>query len=215
MTALGEPPLPALELLELRVHAYLLFSLESNLLERYLPSKCFGYTRRVSGDGVDLILEQWRRERPDLDPSPIGVIGRVSRLAQTIDRELAPVFAQFGLSNGEFDVLATLRRAGEPHALTPTELSRTVMISSGGMCKRLDGLERAKLVRRTPDPSDRRGTLVVLTPRGKRLVDEAVVAHLRNEERLLSRLDGDQRARLAELLSELLRRPATPGALPS
>ena len=166
--------------------------------------KNIGYTRAMEEDAVDLIVEQWRQERPDLDPSPIAVIGRVSRLARKLELELDRVFAQFGISSGDFDVLATLRRTGAPHALTPTELCRTMMLSSGGMTKRLDRLERAKLIRRTPDPADRRGTLVKLTPHGKALVDRAVVAHLANEERLLARLSTAERARLAKLLSELL-----------
>ena len=161
----------------------------------------------MAEDEVDVIVEQWRRERPDLDPSPMAVLGRVSRLARVLEQAFDGVFAEFGISAGDFDVLATLRRAGAPYALTPTKLSRTMMISSGGMTKRLDRLERAKLIRRAPDPTDRRGTLVKLTPQGKRLVDRAVVAHLANEERLLARLDRAERARLAGLLSELLREP--------
>ena len=155
-------------------------------------------------DAVDRITTQWRRERPDLDPAPMAVIGRISRVAALVERELEGVFAGFGLSGGDFDVLATLRRAGAPHRLTPGELSRSTMITTGGMTKRLDRLEARGLIRRAPDPRDRRGKLIGLTTEGRALVDRAVEAHLRNEERLLSSLSGPGREHLAALLRELL-----------
>ena len=155
-------------------------------------------------DGVDLILEQWSRERPDLDVSPMGVIGRISRLSRIFERGLAEIFSSFGLGGGEFDVLATLRRAGEPYRLTPTELSKSLMVSSRGMTNRLDRLERADFIIRLPDPSDRRGTLVCLTDEGRRLVDEVVAAHVENEHRLLDSLGPSERKTLADLLRKLL-----------
>jgi DNA-binding MarR family transcriptional regulator len=156
-------------------------------------------------DHVDSILAQWRRERPDLDSSPMGVIGRISRAERTLGASLERLFAGFGLSRGEFDVLATLRRSGSPYRLTPTALFTDLMLSSGGMTNRLDRLERAGLIARSPDPSDRRGTLVELTPRGQELVDAAVAAHLANEQRLLEALSADEREQLAGLLRKLLR----------
>jgi DNA-binding MarR family transcriptional regulator len=154
-------------------------------------------------DGVDLILEQWRRERPDLDPSPIGVIGRISRLARELEQRLEPVYREHGLEAGWYDVLATLRRAGPPHRLRPTEFTSALMLTSSGTTKRLDRLEQAGLITRGPDPDDRRGTLITLTAAGRRIVDAASDAHLRNERRLLSALtDSDQR-RLADLLRKL------------
>ena len=155
-------------------------------------------------DGVDLILEQWSRERPDLDVSPMGVIGRISRLSRIFERGLVETFSSFGLGGGEFDVLATLRRAGEPYRLTPTELSKSLMVSSGGMTNRLDRLERAGFITRLPDPSDRRGTLVCLTDEGRRLVDEVVAAHVENEHHLLDSLAPSERKTLADLLRKLL-----------
>ena len=155
-------------------------------------------------DGVDLILKQWARERPDLDVSPMGVIGRISRLSRIFERELQEVFSYFGLNPGEFDVLATLRREGKPYQLNPTELSKALMVSSGGMTNRLDRMERAGLVTRQPDPGDRRGSQVVLTEKGLRLVEEVVAEHVTNEHRLLSALQKTDRERLANLLRELL-----------
>jgi DNA-binding MarR family transcriptional regulator len=158
-------------------------------------------TRR---DAVDSIIDQWLRERPDLDPSPMGVVGRISRVAALLGPELERVYAAHGVSGGEFDVLATLRRAGPPHRLTPGQLTRSTMLTTGGMTKRLDKLESRGLVRREPDPRDRRGALIGLTDAGRAVVDEALVAHLANEDRLLTALPPAKRAQLAELLRELL-----------
>lgn len=154
-------------------------------------------------DGVDLILEQWRRERPDLDPSPIGVIGRVSRLARELEQRLEPVYREHGLEAGWYDVLATLRRAGPPYRLRPTEFTSALMLTSSGTTKRLDRLEQAGLITRGPDPGDRRGTLISLTAAGRKLVDTASEAHLENERRLLSALTDAERRQLADLLRKL------------
>ena len=154
-------------------------------------------------DGVDLILEQWRRERPDLDPSPIGVIGRISRLARELEQRLEPVYREQGLEPGWYDVLATLRRIGPPYQLRPTEFSNTLMLTSSGTTKRLDRLEQAGLITRAPDPEDRRGTLITLTDAGHALVDRASEAHLDNERRLVSALTAAERRELAGLLRKL------------
>jgi DNA-binding MarR family transcriptional regulator len=155
-------------------------------------------------DAVERITAQWRRERPDLDPAPMGVIGRISRIATLVQRELERVFAQYGITGGDFDVLSTLRRSGAPYRLTPGKLSRSTMVTTGGMTKRLDRLETSGLIRRESDPRDRRGKLIALTDEGRALVDTAVEAHLRNEERLLADLSAAKRDELAALLRELL-----------
>ena len=154
-------------------------------------------------DGVDEILDQWRRERPDLDPSPIGVVGRISRLAREIEQRLEPVYREHGLEAGWHDILATLRRSGPPYRLRPTELTGATMLTSSGTTKRLDKLEQAGLIARTPDPDDRRGTLITLTDEGRRVIDATTAAHWDNERRILAGLsDADQR-RLADLLRAL------------
>ena len=150
-------------------------------------------------------LEQWRRERPDLDVSPMGVIGRLNEVSALIARDrLAPVFARFGLQAGEFDVLATLRRSGAPYALTPTELYEATMVTSGAMTARLDRLEKAGLIQRAPHPSDRRGIVVQLTAKGLALVDEALAAHVANEHAILAGLTAAERETLANLLAKLI-----------
>jgi DNA-binding MarR family transcriptional regulator len=154
-------------------------------------------------DGVDLILEQWRRERPDLDPSPIGIIGRISRLARELEQRLEVVYREHGLEPGWHDVLATLRRSGPPYRLRPTEFTGALMLTSSGTTKRLDRLEQAGLIRRDPDPDDRRGTLITLTPKGSALIDNVTKAHLENERRLLSALSESEQRRLADLLRKL------------
>src|SRR6266516_3893766 len=154
-------------------------------------------------DGVDVILEQWRRERPDLDTSPIGVIGRISRLAREIERRLEPVYAASGLEPGWYDVLATLRRAGPPYRLRPTDFAATLMLTSSGTTKRLDRLEAAGHITREPDPSDRRGVLIALTPQGRSLIDRATGQHMANERRILSGLTAAEQHQLAGLLRKL------------
>jgi DNA-binding MarR family transcriptional regulator len=157
----------------------------------------------TEGDGVDAILEQWRRERPDLDHSPIGVVGRVSRLARAIESRLEPVYREHGLEPGWHDVLATLRRSGPDYRLRPTDLTNATMLTSSGMTKRLDKLEAAGLITRAHDPADRRGTLIALTPRGRELIDALTEAHLANERRILAALSETEQRELANLLRRL------------
>jgi DNA-binding MarR family transcriptional regulator len=154
-------------------------------------------------DGVDLILEQWHRERPDLDASPISVIGRISRLARELEQRLEPVYRAHGLEPGWHDVLATLRRTGPPYRLRPTEFTSALMLTSSGTTKRLDRLEQAGLITRGADPADRRGTLITLTPKGLELIDNVTEAHLDNERQLLASLSDAEQNRLADLLRKL------------
>jgi DNA-binding MarR family transcriptional regulator len=155
-------------------------------------------------DGVDEIVEQWRTERPDLDPSPIGIVGRVSRLARELEARLEPVYKAHGLEPGWHDVLATLRRNGPNARLRPTDLTNATMLTSSGTTKRLDKLEREGLIQREADPGDRRGTLIALTPAGRELIDSVTAAHLANEKRLLTTLNEDEQKALADLLRKLL-----------
>lgn len=151
-------------------------------------------------------VAQWRRERPDLDPSPMELLGRLAESAHVVARDrLNPLFARFGLQPGEFDVLATLRRSGPPFMLTPTQLYEATMVSSGGMTNRLDRLERTGWIERRPDPDDRRGVRVALTDAGRALIDEAVAAHVANEHALLAALGEEERETLSRLLGKLLR----------
>lgn len=159
---------------------------------------------RAAPDAVDAILEQWQRQRPDLELMPMGIFGRLARLFAVGSRAVNATLAEHDLNVGEFDVLAALRRAGAPYRLTPTELSRTLMLSSGAMTNRIDRLEQGGLVERHEDPQDRRGTLVALTPVGRERVDTAVTAHVANEAKLLSALSASEQARLDGLLRKLL-----------
>ena len=158
-------------------------------------------------DEIDRIVEQWNRERPDLDASPTHTLQRITRMSLLQGVSFARVFAPYGISFGEYLVLAALRRAGKPYRMNPTSLFNSVILSSGAMTNRLDRLEAMGLVERQPDPADRRGRLVALTERGGELVDAAVVDHLENEHRLLGALDSEERAQLAELLRKLLSSP--------
>jgi DNA-binding MarR family transcriptional regulator len=153
---------------------------------------------------VDAILEQWRRERPDLDVSALGLLARLFRAAHLADATLAKMLVGHDLQTGWFDLLAALRRAGSPYELNPTELMQATMLSSGGMTKRLDRMADAGLVKRRADPSDRRGTLVTLTRRGEDVIDKAVEDHVANEERILRSLTRAERRSLDDLLRTLL-----------
>ncbi|MBF8164593.1 MarR family winged helix-turn-helix transcriptional regulator [Ectopseudomonas hydrolytica] len=156
-------------------------------------------------DRAQLAANQWQQQRPDLDGFSMAVIGRLGELSQVISRDhLLPFFAAHGLQAGEFDLLATLRRSGEPYALMPTTLYESAMISSGGMTSRIDRLEKAGLIERRKHPSDRRGVLVALTPAGFDLIDGMLAAHVANLQRVLSGLTVDEQQTLHELTGKLL-----------
>ncbi|GEK80022.1 MarR family winged helix-turn-helix transcriptional regulator [Agrococcus baldri] len=155
----------------------------------------------MASDVVATIVEQWRSERPDLDPSPIGVIGRLSRVSQHVTADLVSLYRRFDLSEGEFDVLATLRRVGAPHALAPSALVGLTMVTKGAVSKRLDTLEAKGLIAREAAAHDGRGRIVRLTDAGLALIDEAVAAHLQNERRILDALPARDRAELERILT--------------
>jgi DNA-binding MarR family transcriptional regulator len=154
-------------------------------------------------DAVARIVEQWRAQRPDLDPGPLLVIGRIHRVGQLLDTALRPTFARAGLAPGDFDVLAALRREGPPHQRTAGELGQALMVSSGGITKQVDRLVGKGLVTRGTGAHDGRVRYVRLTPAGVTLVDELIAQHLDTERRLLSALDADQLTQLATALGAL------------
>jgi DNA-binding MarR family transcriptional regulator len=158
----------------------------------------------MNEDAIDRIVHQWKRERPDLDVSATHVLQRISRIYMLQSASFAAVFDRFGITFGEFEVLAALLRSGPPYRMSPGDLIGAVVLSSGAMTNRIDRVEALGLVERLPDLSDRRGTLVALTSAGERTVDAAVVEHLANEERLLSALSSTERRTLAHLLRTLL-----------
>lgn len=148
-------------------------------------------------DHVDRVRAQWRAARPHVDTSPIEVIGRLARVNDAVREQLISLYREFGLGEGEFDVLATLRRSGE---LNPTELAAQTMVTSGAVSKRLDRLESAGLVRRRGSDVDGRGRVVALTEDGRALIDRAFDAHMENERRLLASLDAADRDALVRIL---------------
>ncbi|MBJ8337516.1 MarR family transcriptional regulator [Antrihabitans sp. YC3-6] len=154
-------------------------------------------------DRVDVIVDQWSRERPDLPTEAMGIFGRLGRVAMLLEAAINATFDRHGLQRGEFDVLAALRRSGAPFELNPSVLAETMMLSRAGMTGRLDRLEGAGLVRRIADSADRRSVRVALTPSGRSLVDIVVADHVENEERLLSVLAAKDRREL-DRISRLL-----------
>lgn len=157
----------------------------------------------MSTDAVARIVQQWRDERPDLDPSPMLVVGRIHRLAQLLDTALRPPFAEVGLGQGDFDVLAALRRGGPPYSRTPSELRESLMVTQGAVTKQVGRLVAKGLVTRQVASDDARSRTVTLTEAGLAMVDELVGTHLANERRLLSALTGSQVSDLGTLLGLL------------
>lgn len=155
-------------------------------------------------DHVDRIREQWRQERPELDTYPPEIIGRLHRLAQALTAQLVEVYARYGLSEPEFDMLATLRRMGAPYELPAGELSAHTMVTTGGLTKRVDRLVARGLVERGESPADRRSRLIRLTDQGFTLIDEAFTAHMANERRLLDELGEADTAALEPILRRWL-----------
>jgi DNA-binding MarR family transcriptional regulator len=153
-------------------------------------------------DYVQQLIAQWQRQRPEVDVAPMGVIGRISRLSRLLERQIEELFIAHGLQGGRFDVLAALVRAGEPHRLTPTQLYNSLLVSSGAITNRIDRLVDEGLVTRGSHARDRRSLPVQLTAAGRDRLDQALIAHVKNEEELLSSLDSEER----DLLSQILRR---------
>ncbi|NYI05978.1 MarR family winged helix-turn-helix transcriptional regulator [Allostreptomyces psammosilenae] len=154
-------------------------------------------------DEVDRLVAAWRRERPDLDVEPLEVLSRISRLARHLDRARRAAFAEHNLEPWEFDVLTALRRTGEPYQLSPGQLLTQTLVTSGTMTNRIDRLAAKGLVQRLPDPADRRGVLVRLTPDGRDRADAALAVLLDHERSLLAALTPQQRHALADLLRTL------------
>ena len=161
-------------------------------------------TMRDMRDEVDRLVEAWNRERSDLDLRPMEVLSRVSRLSHHLDRARRQAFAEHGIESWEFDVLAALRRAGAPYQLSPGQLIRETLVTSGTMTNRVDRLTARGLVERQPDPRDRRGVLVRLTDEGRSTVDGALSGLLEREHELLAGLNVTNQKRLASLLRNLV-----------
>lgn len=165
----------------------------------------------VDMDKIDTIIAQWRVERPDLEQQipdglvAMALIGRLKNASMLINDKLEKVFFEFGLSAGEFDVLATLLRSGEPYTLSPTELYQTMMITSGTMTHRLKLLEKQGLITRIANPDDSRSLLVVLSPSGHALINQAIAAHMANESAILTELNDDEKQALDKGLRALAR----------
>lgn len=155
-------------------------------------------------DSIDLVLEQWQRERPDLDLSAMAVFGRLAQVTRVVESAVEQVFTRHGLRQGEFDVLAALRRSGPPYTLIPSELSAVLMMSRAGMTNRLDRLEAAGLVERSLDPADRRSFRVALTDEGRRVIDATLTEHAAILARLADGLSPDDAADLIRILRTML-----------
>jgi DNA-binding MarR family transcriptional regulator len=155
-------------------------------------------------DKVDKIIEQWNKARPDLNVRSMSLIGRFKRISQHLNNEMAKTFADHGLNPAGFDVLATLRRSGEPYALSPNDLLATMMVTSGTMTNRIEQLSKAGLVKRLQNPHDARSVIISLTKKGLSIIDSAVTAHVATQDRLTSGLSLDEQDTLNSLLKKFL-----------
>jgi len=158
----------------------------------------------MSTDRVERMLAQWRQERPELDTRATALFVRFARLSNHLQQQLCDFDKKMGMMKGDFDVLATLRRSGEPYALTPTELYQSIMLSSGAMTNRLDKLEKRGLIRRESSDKDRRSLRVCLTPEGMALVDPAVEKNINKKQQMLEALSPDEQQQLNDLLKKWL-----------
>ncbi|MBP5978946.1 MAG: MarR family transcriptional regulator [Halomonas sp.] len=156
-------------------------------------------------DHVDRILAQWQQECPDLNVAPMGTLGRIKRLHQSLMRCMEQTWAEYGLNDSSFDVLATLRREGPPYALSPSDLMASTMVTSGTMTHRLQQLEKAELIERVKNPADGRGFLISLSEKGFALIDEAIAAHVETQAQLVTALTDKQLAQLDDLLKQFLK----------
>ncbi|TWP34678.1 MarR family winged helix-turn-helix transcriptional regulator [Leekyejoonella antrihumi] len=160
-------------------------------------------TRHSGSDLVDLILDQWHRETPDLDVSSIAVLGRLHRADLRYQALVADELGRFGLSTAAFDVLMSLRRSGPTYRRTAGELAEVGLITSGGLTQRIDRLERDGLVERTKEPGDRRKVFIQLTDSGRKLIDEVLQAHFTEQNQMLAGLTQTEHRQLAKLLARL------------
>ena len=158
----------------------------------------------MARDITDRVIDRWTEARPDLGVGGLHVTARLARLGRHIAVRQEEVFGRFGLNRGEVGVLSALRIAGPPHQLSPTRLGKGLMLSSAGVTSRIDRLERRGLVKRLPDPDDRRGVIVELTEEGMKLVDEAVGANTASDRQLLARLEPEEIETLESLLRKVL-----------
>ena len=158
---------------------------------------------RSNGGPMENILQQWRRERPDIDPSPMAVCGEIWRAGEKLRQGVLANLSDYGLDFAGFDVILTLRRQGKGETLSPSELAKDMMLSTSAMTNRLDRLEKRGLIERMMDPNDRRGQKVTLTDKGFSLADEMVVTHVATEEKMLAKLSLEERNQLRSLLTKI------------
>lgn len=158
----------------------------------------------MNQDAIEIFLTEWRHERPDLDPSPTGVVGRISRLSGHFRRSVDNYLAEYGLTWETFDLIATLRRIGAPYEMSPTELYKSSLLSASAVTNRIDRVEAMGLVQRIADLEDRRSVKIKLSRQGKKLIDTVIERHFSEEAALLATLTAQERGQLANLLSKLV-----------
>jgi len=159
---------------------------------------------RGKKDSIDALIAEWRRERPDLDPSPVAILGRLHRISARLQRRIETWLTPLDLTWESFSLILTLRRSGSPFALRPTDLYRESLLTSGAITNRIDRVEKRGLVRRRQDPKDGRVIVVQLTAAGRRLADKAVAIHFRALAETFGGLSRQECAQLNTSLARLM-----------
>ena len=155
-------------------------------------------------DAIDRVVSQWAKEKPELDTEPMAIMGRLMRIAKHMENHVAELHKRYDLKMGEFDVLATLRRSGQPYRLTPSELISSMMLTSGAMTNRLDKLEKKGLIAREHSKEDRRSVTVELTEKGVELIDSLIEQHLQAQHELMGSLSSAEKGQVNQALKLLL-----------
>ncbi|MCG9546109.1 MarR family transcriptional regulator [Vibrio sp. Isolate33] len=155
-------------------------------------------------DAIDRVVEQWAKEKPELETEPMAMMGRIMRIAKYMETQVADLHKKYDMKLGEFDVLATLRRSGKPYRLTPSELIGSMMLTSGAMTNRLDKLEAKELISREHSKEDRRSVSVKLTKDGLVLIDEMMTEHVEMQKKLVKSLSASQKKNTNQLLKTWL-----------
>ncbi|HDM8240122.1 MarR family winged helix-turn-helix transcriptional regulator [Vibrio campbellii] len=155
-------------------------------------------------DAIDKVVSQWAKEKPELDTEPMAIMGRLMRIAKHMENHVAELHKRYDLKMGEFDVLATLRRSGQPYRLTPSELISSMMLTSGAMTNRLDKLEKKGLIAREHSKEDRRSVTVELTAKGFELIDSLIEQHLQAQHELMGSLNSAEKGQVNQALKLLL-----------
>jgi len=155
-------------------------------------------------DLIDSLISEWQQERPRLDSSAMEIVGRILKLSKILEKSASKALSTYGIHYTDLDVLATIKRSGTPYELTPSQLIKSVLITSGAMTALLNRLTKLELIYRSQDSKDGRIKLVGLTPKGSKLIDKAIETRFNEAKDSISVLNKKENTELSALLKKLL-----------